>query len=215
TDAMRDDDDVDGTARPAAPAPGAESGGLVALFVDRPVFASMLAIAIVAVGVLALTRLPLRLAPEGISANAINMFVPIRQDMPPREVEERVLRPLEELLRTIPGVAEIEARARSGSAFVQISLDTGIDPVLASAEVRDRTQRARLQWPADVDRYFTWREDPSSAPLAFFQVQTPERGADWDHMLDRIVRPRLEAVDGVGRVEMWGLQDETLRIWFD
>ena len=44
---------------------------------------------------------------------------------------------------------------------------------------------------------------------------TPERTPDWDFLIDKVVQPRLEAVDGVGRVEVWGLLDETLRVWFD
>ncbi|MBK8978253.1 MAG: efflux RND transporter permease subunit [Planctomycetes bacterium] len=192
-----------------------QRSGVVGLFVDRPVLTTMASLAIVVVGIIALTRLPLRLAPEGISADSINLWVPIREEMPPREVEERIVQPLEELLRTIPGVKSIDARASSGTAFCSIQLENGMDPMLASAEVRDRVQRAQLQWPAEVDRYFTWREDPNSAPLAFFQIQTPGRDATWDNKLDQVVRVRLEAVDGVGRVEFWGLLDETLRIWFD
>ncbi len=199
----------------SAPTPNRHTSGLIQLFVDRPVLTLMASLAIVVVGVLALTRLPLRLAPEGMSSDTIRLYIPIPRDMPPREVEEQVVQPLEELIRTIPGVKELDARASSDSAMCSITLENGMDPVLASSEVRDRVQRARLQWPDEVDRYFTWREDASSAPLAFFQIQTPSRGADWDNLLDQNVRVKLEAVDGVGRVEVWGLVDETLRIWFD
>ncbi|MEO0480458.1 MAG: efflux RND transporter permease subunit [Planctomycetota bacterium] len=200
------------TAPPPVP-PGA--GGLVGMFVDRPVMTSMVTLAILAIGVLALIRLPLQLAPDGLSAEASNIWIPIRQDMPPREAQDRILEPLEDLLETIPGVGDIEATASSGGVRVTVNYEGGIDPNLANAEVRDRLQRARLEWPEDIDRWFSWREDPSAAPLAFFQMQTPERNSDWDSKMDRIVTPKLEAVDGVGRVDLWGILDETIRIWFD
>ena len=187
----------------------------IALFVDRPVLTMMASLAIVMVGIIALFKLPLRLVPSGISADSINVYVPIQRDMPPREVEDRVLEPLEEQFRTIPGVAEISGRASSDGTRVTVTFENGVDPDLAAAEIRDRVQRARLEWPDDIDRYFSWREDPSSAPLAFFQVQTPNRDPSWDALIDEVVRPRLEAVDGVGRIEVWGLVDETLRILFD
>jgi HAE1 family hydrophobic/amphiphilic exporter-1 len=188
---------------------------LVAMFVDRPVTSLMCAVAILTIGLLAVDRTPLQLMPNGISANSLNIYVPIRQDMPPREVEELVLRPFEEQLRTIPGIRKISAEGSSSRAMFRIELEQGVDPVLAGAEIRDRAQRARLEWPSEVDQYFTWREDMSSAPLAFCQIRTPERDPDWDFKIDEVVRPRLEAVDGVGRVEIWGLIDETLRILFD
>lgn len=175
---------------------------LVATFVDRPVSSLMCAVALLTIGLLAVSRTPLQLMPNGISANSLNIYVPIRQDMPPREVEERVLRPFEEQLRTIPGIRKISAEGGSSRAMFRIELEQGVDPVLAGAEIRDRAQRARLEWPSEVDQYFTWREDMSSAPLAFCQIRTPERDPDWDFKIDEVVRPRLEAVDGVGRVEI-------------
>ena len=84
-----------------------------------------------------------------------------------------------------------------------------------SLDRSERVQRAMLVWPEDVDRYWTWREDASSAPLSFFQLLTPEKGGDWDFLIDDVIRPRIEAVDGVGRLDLWGMSDETLRIWFD
>ncbi|MHC5063493.1 MAG: efflux RND transporter permease subunit [Planctomycetota bacterium] len=190
-------------------------GGLVATFLDRPVLTIMASLAILLVGVLSFDRLPLQLAPDGMSSDTLRMMVPIQQAMPPREVEEKVLEPFEELLRTIPGIKSLRSTASSGSARFDIELENGLDPVLASAEVRDRVQRAMLVWPEEIDRYWTWREDASSAPLSFFQLLTPEKGGDWDFLIDEVIRPRIEAVDGVGRLDLWGMRDDTLRIWFD
>lgn len=191
------------------------STGLVALFLDRPILALMVSAALALIGILSFQKLPLRLVPDGMNADTLKVMVPIRQSMPPREVEEKVIEPLEELLRTIPGIRRLRSRATSGSARFDIELESDLDPVLASAEVRDRIQRAMLVWPDDVDYYWSWREDASSAPLSFFQLLTPHRDREWDFLIDEIIRPRLEAVDGIGRVDLWGMLDETLRIWFD
>jgi len=190
-------------------------GGLFALFVDRPVLTLMVTATLFALGAISFMRLPLRFLPEGLTENRVRLFVPIRLDMAPKEVEDKVVEPLEELLRTIPGVKELRSEAAAGRAFVSVTLDEGMDPTLAAAEVRDRAQRARLRWPPEVDRYFSWKEDASNIPLCFFQILTPARNPEWDHLVEDVVRPRLEAVEGVGRVEMWGSLAETLRIWFD
>lgn len=185
------------------------------LFVDRPVLTLMVTLAILLVGTIAFIKLPLRFAPEGLSQSQVNIWIPVRQGRTPAEVEDKIAKPFEDQLRTISGVQKVTSDSDHDSAVFRIKLDPGMDPTLAAAEVRDRVQRARLQWPSDVDRYFTWREDASSVPLAFFQMLTPERSADWDVLIDKVVQPRAEAVDGVGRVEIWGLLDETIRIWFD
>lgn len=207
-----------GTPMHGTPLPGERArarGGMFALFVDRPVLTLMVLAATVLIGVLSFSRLPLRFVPEGISSNTLRVWVPVRNNRSPQEVRDTIARPLEELLRTIPGLRSVNSDSDTDSARFNIELDPEMDPTLAAAEVRDRIQRARLEWPPDVDRYFTWKEDGGSAPLAFFRMLTPERNADWDVKIDELVRQRLEGVPGVGRVDVWGLQDETLRIWFD
>ncbi len=202
---------------PAAPPPPGPPtpGGLIGTFVDRPVLSLMVALATIVIGAVALHRLPLRFLPGGMSQNQINVWIPVPQNRSPEEVQDKIVEPLEEAVRTISGLQRVRSRAGSGSGWVSIQLDEDMDPNLAAAEVRDRIQRAMLRWPEGVDRYFTWKEDGGSAPLAFLQALTPARNSTWDHLLDQVVRPRLEAVDGVGRIDLWGLSDESIRIWFD
>ncbi len=190
-------------------------GRIFGLLVDRPVLTLMVTLAILSVGAMALLSLPLRLFPSALVSSRINIWVPIAQAQTPPEVEEKVVKPTEELLQTIPGLREIRSFSDSSSARFWIQLDDGLDPTLASAEVRDRLQRAKRSWPEGTDRYYTWREDATEVPLAFFQMLTPERNRDWDHKIVKIVQPRLEAVEGVGRVDIWGHLEETIRVWFD
>ena len=189
--------------------------GIIGVFVDRPVTTMMVTLAILVIGVLGFAKLPLRFLPGGMSENQINVWIPVRQDQSPQEIQEKIVEPLAESIRTIPGLKQLRTRAGTGSGWVSARLDEGMDPGLASAEIRDRAQRAMLKWPAGVDRYFTWKEDGGSAPLAFLQFLTPSQGPEWNHKLDQIVRTRLESVDGVGRIDLWGLMDESIRIWFD
>lgn len=188
---------------------------LYALFVDRPVLSLMATIALLLVGVIALLRVPLAFMPGGFVSHTIQLYIPIPRPMPPREVEETVAKPFEEYVRTIEGLKSVRSTCNANSVRVEIELAEGLDPTLLAAEVRDKTQRAQLVWPKEIDRYFTWREDGSSMPLAFFQILTPAKNPAWDFLIDDVVRPRLESVDGIGRVDVWGLLDETIRIWFD
>ena len=189
--------------------------GLVGMFVDRPVSTLMAVLAILLIGAIAVDRLPLRFLPSGLGTNECNVWVSVPGSMAPQEVQEKVAEPLVELIRTIPGLRNVRSTAYDEGARVSIEIDEELDPSLAAGEIRDRIQRAKPQWPPGVDRYFLWKEDGSSAPLAFLQLLTPARDANWDHLVDEAIRPRLEAVNGVGRVDVWGLRDETIKIWFD
>lgn len=189
--------------------------GIIGTFVSRPVLSAMIALATVLIGVIAFVRLPLRFMPAGLSSNQLRVWIPVPGERSPQEVQDKVIEPLVAMLRTIPGLQQLDSRAGDGGGYVGVELDEGMDPSLAAAEVRDRVQRAMPQWPDGVDRYFTWKEDGSSAPLAFVQLLTPTRDPQWNWLLDQVVRTRFEAVDGVGRVDLWGLMRESVRIWFD
>ena len=114
--------------------------GLYTLFVNRPVLTLMVVLTIGLVGSISMNRLPLRLLPDGIEQNEIRVQIPIRLDRSPEEVRETVVEPLEELLRTIPGLKRVRSDARRNNASLRISLDDGMDPRLAAAEVSDRIQ---------------------------------------------------------------------------
>ena len=203
----------DPTASPAAPTQVRR--GIIGVFVDRPITTLMMFCAIVLIGAVALDRLPLRFLPAGLGRNEVNIWVSVPGNMAPQEVQEKVCEPLVELIRTIPGLRDVRSSAQSGGGRVTVALDEQLDPSLASGEIRDRIQRVVPLWPPGVDRYFLWKEDGGAAPLAFVQLLTPARNAHWDHLVDEVVRPRLESVGGVGRVDLWGLRDETMKIWFD
>ncbi|MCA8957309.1 MAG: efflux RND transporter permease subunit [Planctomycetes bacterium] len=202
---------------PATDSPNDTSprGGLFGLLVDRPVLTAMLTLALVLVGTLALIRLPLTFMGDGMTTPNLNVWVPITQARSPRESEDKVARPTEEMLRTIPGIRRVRSQCHSSGVRIRVELDQRLDPSLAAAEIRDRIQRAMLEWPEGVDRYFTWREDGSSAPLVFFQILTPEDNSEWQAKVENVITPRIEAVDGVGRVDIFGMRSESVRIWFD
>ncbi len=93
------------------------------LLVDRPVLTLMVALAIVSVGAMALWNLPLRLVPAGMVSSRINVWVPIPQSQTPRETEEKIVKPTEELLQTIPGLRQIRSNSHSRGARFWINLE--------------------------------------------------------------------------------------------
>ena len=183
-------------------------------FVHRPIQVLMVALTILVLGTVALTRLESALLPAGMSGDRINLWINAG-NMTPQEVEEQIYAPLEGLLLTIPGVSEVHGYCRSTGVRVFIQLENNFDPKLAAAEVRDRIQRARASWPSHVDRWFSWRETSDDLPLFYFGIGLPDNSQHWHDLVDDQILPKLEAIEGVGEVMLWGRVRESIRILFD
>jgi len=184
-------------------------------FVERPILVFMLTLTILVMGVMSLTRIPLALLPDGlVGSNRINIWIPTR-NLTPQEAEEQVYAPLEGQLLTIPGITESTGYCRSHSVRVFARIASATDIKLAAAEVRDRIERARASWPQSVDRWYTWRETAETLPMFFFNIGIPDASQKYYDLLQNEVQPKLERIEGVGEVSIFGMVGESVRIFFD
>ena len=189
-------------------------GARLASLVTRPILILMITLTILVVGAIALFKLPIQAFPNGFAGSRINLWVPVREQNP-KEVEEKVYAPLEGQLLTIPGVESVRGWCSSRGVRVFIQLNPGLDPRLAVAEVRDRIQRARPSWPSDIDRWWSWRESSTTIPLMFFGIGLPDTKQQTFDAIDNVLRPKLEAIDGVGEVTFFGQVVQSVRILFN
>jgi len=195
--------------------PGSQ-GLLVRTTIFRPTGVLMLALAFVVVGVIAYDRIALQLMPDGISFGGCGLYIPV-PDSTPREVMEEVVKPTEDYLRTIPGIKSITSSSGARRANIRIEFSPKIDAHLMVAEIRDRVDRAKAQWPDGVDQYFVWRHDEGEMPvyIAAMSLDVDEEKVDVDYLFDEVIKKRLVSIDGVARVNVWGLLDKRVEIEFD
>ncbi len=183
-------------------------------FVHRPTLVLMVALTILVVGGIAVLRLPLQLMPDGLASNWINMWIPVRTSTP-EEVEREVYAPLEGQILTIPGVKSVRGFCGARGTRIRVELSPNLDPRLGVAEIRDRIQRTRPSWPEEVDRWWSWRESSDTIPLMFFAIGLPGNDQRWHDLVDNVIRPKLEAIEGVGEVLLFGRIGQSIRIFFD
>jgi hydrophobic/amphiphilic exporter-1 (mainly G- bacteria), HAE1 family len=186
----------------------------IAWAVSRPVTMGMLFLALLGVGAIATWRLPIALVPNGWGEQSVSIGVPF-PDANPREVEERAIRPVEEEMRTIPGVRSVSSNSREGIGWINVRFHGRVDMDMAYADVRDRIERVRPSLPERIPRIWTWRFSLEDMPVVWcaFLFEEQEERSNW--LVEEVIQKRLEAVDGVARVEIWGLMDETVRIYLD
>ncbi|MBE2216264.1 MAG: efflux RND transporter permease subunit, partial [Opitutaceae bacterium] len=109
---------------PATESQDARSGWLPRLSVNRPVTVMMILFSMLVVGVIAYIRIPIELFPEGFEEKSLIVFVPV-PNATPKDVEETVARPIEDIIGTIPKVKRVYSRANAGSCFVRIAFQNG------------------------------------------------------------------------------------------
>lgn len=190
--------------------------GLVAFTLRRRVTVTMLFVATVVLGAASYRQLPVELMPGGFTEPEATIWIPAASSTP-LEVQEQIVRPTEELVRTIPGVKEVATRARQDGARLSVTLGRDIDPTLGLAELRDRVERARASWPAEARDFFIWQFDiESDLPVFAFAVDLDRRDDDrLTFLVEEKVLRQIEALPGVARVECWGLLDDQVRIRID
>jgi HAE1 family hydrophobic/amphiphilic exporter-1 len=191
-----------------------QGGSFYDSLVRRPVTLLVIFVALLVIGVLAYIRIPVQLMPDGFVEPGLQVWVANPGASAP-ENEQKVVRIIEEQLRTLPGVEGLDSTASDDSAFTFVRFDGSVDMELAKAEVRDRVERARAQLPTSVQEVGVYSWSNSSLPILWFAILHPGDDPRTDFLLDTVVQRRLEAVDGVGKIEVWGVLDDSVRILLD
>jgi len=184
------------------------------LSVDRPISVIMVLVAMLAVGAIAYTRIPLGLIPEGLEGDRLH----IRVDYPntsPEELEQKVMRPIEEAVATVPRVERISVSASRGGCWTSVTFLPGTDMGEAYANLRDRMDRAMPELPDEIDRIQVRKWDQDDWPILYMGAYLSGDYADPHQVLDVHVRPQLQRIEGVGTVEVWGETGKQVRIELD
>ncbi|MDF1799095.1 MAG: efflux RND transporter permease subunit, partial [Planctomycetota bacterium] len=179
--------------------------------VRRPVGLLVSFLTLVVIGVLAYSRIPLQLLPDGFTDDSVMIWVP-NPGASARENEEKVARVVEAELRTLQGVERITSTSQESVVQLRVSFNATVDMELAKAEIRDRLERARPELPDTAEQIGMWSESGGSLPLAFFSVTHLGDGAETDYLIDEIGVPRLTAAEGVSNIQIWGALQDTVRI---
>lgn len=190
--------------------------GVVRLSLTRPVAVGMMFVGILAMGIVTYLKLPLQLLPdEGFSGSSITIMVPY-PSASPREIEEGIVRPIEEAIGRIPGVSDVYATARVDAAQVRVVFHSKTDVNLAQADLKEQLDRIKGTFPAGADRYFLFKFDMDSAlPILLTGILIDPSVDDVQRRMDEIVRPRIERIDGVARIDVFGLQERHVLIEID
>lgn len=181
--------------------------------IQRPVFTTMVTIALMTLGLLGARNLGIDLYP-----NVEFPFVVIVTTYPgagPEEVEQLVTKPIEEAVSGINGVDKVNSYSRDSVSTVVIQFKLKTEPKAAAADVRDKVAGVRGELPTDVEDPVVQRFDPTAIPVLTYALSSTRDPAEARRIADDVVKPRFEAVEGVAGVIVEGGLEREVHVYAD
>jgi HAE1 family hydrophobic/amphiphilic exporter-1 len=181
--------------------------------VQKPITMLMVILSIIVLGFLALQRLPLAFLPN-FSSDDVDISVPYASSSP-EEVERLIARPIEEIMSTLPHLENISSTSSAEDARIEVQFTDGTDMGLASVGVRDRLDRVRPQLPDDVERINIRRWQSTDFPVIQFSLAWNGPIDELYDMVNKIIVPRIQRIDGVANVDVGGLDEKQVMVELD
>jgi HAE1 family hydrophobic/amphiphilic exporter-1 len=186
---------------------------LAEICIRRPVFATMLILALVVVGAAGYLHLGVDRVP---SVDLPTLF--IRTTLPggaPETMESDVSQRIEEAVNTVEGLDELRSISSQGTSFViaTFKLNRSID--VAAQDVRDRINTILKNLPDDVDPPTIQKRNNDDDPVMTISLYGPRTKRELTEYAERIVKERLERSVGVGEVDVNGGLRRAINVWID
>jgi len=181
--------------------------------IRRPVFATMVIMSFMVLGVVSLTRLGIDLFPE-VNFPFVNITV-VYPGASPEEVETLVTRPIEDAVAGINGVKRVVSSSTESFSRVGIELRLEVDPQAATAEVREKVAAIRSRLPAEIEDPTIVRFDVAALPIMTFAVGSAQRSDVTRVQVEDDIKPLLEQIDGVAAVDVNGGEVREIQVELD
>ena len=184
---------------------------LAEICIRRPVFASMMSLALIIVGLVSYSNLAVDRVPS------VDLpTVRVRATLPgaaPEEVEAEVTDLIEEAVNTVEGIEELRSVSGPGSSFVIATFGLDRDVDVAAQDIRDRVQSILGDLPEDVEPPTVSKVNNDSDPVISVALAGPRSIRELTELADKVVRVALERSPGVGEVQLSGDLLRTMNIW--
>ena len=185
-------------------------------FIERPIFAWVIALFIMVLGAVSITQLPIAqyppVAPPSIVINATYPGASAKT------LEDSVLSVIEQEMNGAPGLIYMEAVAQAnGTGSITLSFEAGTNPALAQVDVQNRLSRATPRLPSAVTQQGVRVDKANSNFLLFAILSSDDPALDPVALGDyaaRSVVPEIQRLPGVGQAQLFGTE-RAMRIWID
>ncbi len=186
---------------------------LAEICVRRPVFATMLIMTLIVLGVFSYNRLVVERFPRvEFPTVTITTRLP---GAAPEEVETEITDKIEEAVNTISGIDELRSTSAEGVSlvFVMFELERNLDD--AAQDVRDKINRILPNLPRTIDQPTIEKLDPDASPIMTISVASSRNIREMTEFADKVLRRQIESVNGVGQVQIIGGRKRQVNVFLD
>jgi multidrug efflux pump len=185
------------------------------LSIKRPVLAIVMNLLIMLFGIIGYNFLGVREFPS-VDPPIVNVsasYPGANADI----IESQITEPLEKALNSVEGIRSVSSSSNQGRSNITVEFNLGMDMEKATNDVRDKVNSAVGQLPRDLDGVPIVRKaDANSDAILAFYIQSDKRNIlEMSDFAENTVAPRLETIEGVSEIRIWGMKRYAMRIWMN
>ncbi|MEW6196346.1 MAG: efflux RND transporter permease subunit [Bacteroidota bacterium] len=181
--------------------------------IKRPVFASMMIMALIVLGMFSVIKLNVDLYP-----NVDIPYVIVTTILPgagPEQIETDVTKKIEDAVNPVEGVDFIQSTSQENVSIVIIAFKLEIDGKAAAQDVREKVAAIRSELPDDIEDPVIQRFDFASLPIMSFTVSGTRSEKEITTYTKNVIKKRIESIPGVGSINLVGGSEREILIEID
>ena len=184
------------------------------LSIKRPVLATVMSLIIILIGLISYGRLAVREYPK-IDEPVVNVATKY-PGASAEIIESQITQPLEESLAGIEGIELMTSTSRSESSQITIKFSLSRDPDEVANDVRDRVSRVRGRLPDEIDEPVISKVEADATPTIYLAFSSEKHSPlEITDYADRFIKDKLQNINGVANVTIFGERQQAMRIWID
>ena len=188
--------------------------GLFEFCIRRPVFATVLSLIVMLLGIVSYDRLAVREYPN-IDEPTVSV-VTTYPGASPTIIESQITQVLEGSIAGIEGIDVIESTSRAETSRITVRFHLGIDQNVGASDVRDRVSRVRQRLPDEVEEPVIAKVEADARAMMYLVFRDENKSAlEITDYVDRYVVDQLKNLGGVADVVIFGERRYAMRVWID
>jgi len=183
--------------------------------VKRKVTASMIAMILVVVGLIAFSRLGLDFFPD-LEYPTVSVITTYR-GASSEDIEKTITEPLEQVVSSVSGVKKVTSQSSEGVSVLMVEFEWGTNLDFAAQDIRDQIGLYRNFLPTNASNPLVVKFNLSQFPVVFYGITASSGYSTYDlkKMIEDEVKPRLERLDGVASAAVFSTDEREIRVEVD
>jgi len=181
--------------------------------IRRPVFATMLVVSLVVLGLASLRTLGVDIYPK-VDFPTVTVTTRL-EGASPEEIESQITKPIEEAINTISGLDELRSTTIEGQSQIFASFVLEKDIETAANEVREKVSTVMQDFPPNTDPPVIERFDPDASPIMAIVISGARLPREVTEIADKKIKRQLETIKDIGAVSLVGDRKREIQIYVD